>query len=523
MIVYIRGHSFRYEMENIARLFTREVTVSTERPVPAGDFAYLRAACAGGRMRLLCYVSVGGDRGLLRRTAPMEDSRAQEYELAGMLYDLLSARFGVKPPWGILTGIRPAKYVSSRREALGSWDAVRSELTGRCHVTGAKTELAIATAIHSQAVRALSRPDSVSLYISIPFCPTRCSYCSFVSKTTERDGGRQLESYVNCLVREIGQALAVIRRLGLRLETVYIGGGTPTVMTAEQLARVLEAVSAGAELAGVREFTVEAGRPDTIDREKLLLLKRAGVSRICINPQTFSDEVLRAIGRRHTAADIDRVFAEARALGFSNINMDLIVGLPGDTAEGFRRSLDRVSELAPEGVTVHALTIKRASTLREKGGFTASPASVMVDDAYRTLTENELGAARERRPRDLVFDGLDVVVRRLLDVLHALGVRHGEALRERAQLRRLRVGERRTLRQAGVRRKRREPGALHRHAPLHETVFGKDVPQVLDLGPVAAVKRRNRAQRIKCCHRPVLLEKRPLVYHNLRYSPHSAA
>lgn len=388
MIVYIRGHSFRYEMENIARLFTGEVTVSTERPVPAGDFAYLRAACAGGRMRLLCYVSVGGDRGLLRRTAPMEDSRAQEYELAGMLYDLLSARFGVKPPWGILTGIRPAKYVSSRREALGSWDAVRSELTGRCHVTGAKTELAIATAIHSQAVRALSRPDSVSLYISIPFCPTRCSYCSFVSKTTERDGGRQLESYVNCLVREIGQALAVIRRLGLRLETVYIGGGTPTVMTAEQLARVLEAVSAGAELAGVREFTVEAGRPDTIDREKLLLLKGAGVSRICINPQTFSDEVLRAIGRRHTAADIDRVFAEARALGFSNINMDLIAGLPGDTAEGFRRSLDRVSELAPEGVTVHALTIKRASTLREKGGFTASPASAMVDDAYRTLTEN---------------------------------------------------------------------------------------------------------------------------------------
>ena len=373
MKIYLSGNTFRYEIENIARLFMEEVEVlEGVRPVRGEPFAYIRLAGKRG----LCFVGTNG-----KTMCSRKKLSEPELELSGMLYTMLCEITGVRPPWGLLTGIRPAKYV----RMAGSDESARKIFCGKYLVRPDKAELAVMTADNSDCVRAMTRENSVSLYISIPFCPSRCSYCSFVSKTTERDGGAMLGGYLECLKREIECALETVGRNHLKLETVYVGGGTPSVLSADQLAQLTGAVAAGTDISKLREFTVEAGRPDTISIEKLAVLKRAGVSRICINPQTFNDCVLKTIGRRHSAADIDAAFAMAREAGFNDINADLIAGLPGDCPESFRNSLSRLLALAPEEITVHALTLKRASNMRESGVFTGSPAAEMVDDSFKTL------------------------------------------------------------------------------------------------------------------------------------------
>ena len=207
----------------------------------------------------------------------------------------------------------------------------------------------------------------MSLYIGIPFCPTRCAYCSFVSA----DVGRALklvDPYVEALLEEVRRTGQVLEQAGLRVRTLYVGGGTPTTLSASQLDRLLAAAEAHLPLAGCREMTVEAGRPDTITREKLEVLREHGIERISINPQTMSDQVLQAIGRRHTARDIREAFCTAREVGFACINMDLIAGLPQDSVEGFRDSLEEVLALRPENITVHTLAMKKGSRLMEEGG-----------------------------------------------------------------------------------------------------------------------------------------------------------
>lgn len=206
----------------------------------------------------------------------------------------------------------------------------------------------------------------VSLYIGIPFCPTRCAYCSFVSA----DVGRALklvDPYVEALLEEVRRTGQVLEQAGLRVRTLYVGGGTPTTLSASQLDRLLAAAEAHLPLAGCREMTVEAGRPDTITREKLEVLREHGIERISINPQTMSDQVLQAIGRRHTARDIREAFCTAREVDFACINMDLIAGLPQDSVEGFRDSLEEVLALRPENITVHTLAMKKGSRLMEEG------------------------------------------------------------------------------------------------------------------------------------------------------------
>ena len=229
-----------------------------------------------------------------------------------------------------------------------------------------KYGLCLATEQREREILALSRDDSFSLYISIPFCPTRCDYCSFVSQSVEKSF-RLVPEYVRLLTEEIKATGSLVRELGLRLETVYMGGGTPTTLSARQLSQVLGAVSESFDMSGVREMTVEAGRPDTVTREKLEAIKAAGTGRISINPQTLSDEVLRAIGRRHTAAQFFEAMELARAVGFDSINTDLIAGLTGDDYEGFAGTLSGVMALKPENITVHTLARKRASRLVTAG------------------------------------------------------------------------------------------------------------------------------------------------------------
>lgn len=207
-------------------------------------------------------------------------------------------------------------------------------------------------------------PMDCSVYAGIPFCPTRCSYCSFVSRTVGDKATRALvQPYVDKLCEELTAIRQTADRCGLRIRTFYIGGGTPTSLTAAQLEQLMSHIARTFDLSALDEYTVEAGRPDCTDLEKLRIIKQYGATRISINPQTFSDEVLRNIGRRHTAQDIIDCFAAARSAGHDNINMDLIAGLPGDTVEGFTHSLEQAIALDPENITVHTLTLKRASNL----------------------------------------------------------------------------------------------------------------------------------------------------------------
>ena len=240
-----------------------------------------------------------------------------------------------------------------------------------------------------QKIMSLSRPESFSLYLSIPFCPTRCAYCSFVSQSVVR-AARLIPQYVELLCGEIRKTAQVARDLGLRLESVYMGGGTPTTLSAEQLSQICQTVNQEFDLSTCREFTVEAGRPDTITEEKLQAIRKSGVTRISVNPQTLNDEVLHEIGRRHSAAQTLEAFELARKCGFDHINMDLIVGLPKDTVQSFENTLERILELAPESITVHALSLKRSSRITQTGGHfenDAEAAGGMLDYGDRRLTE----------------------------------------------------------------------------------------------------------------------------------------
>ena len=258
-------------------------------------------------------------------------------------------------------------------------------------VSKQKTELADSVANAEQKIISLSKPDSFSIYVSIPFCPTRCSYCSFVSHDMTAGTVKKLmPDYLDCLEKEIEYTAKIANELDLRLESIYWGGGTPTTLEADGIKRIMTAIADSFDLSTLREYTIEAGRPDTVTEEKLKIMKTGGVSRISINPQSFSDNVLKAIGRRHTAEQTVTAFNMARESGFDNINMDLIAGLPEDSLDGFRASLDRAVELAAENITVHTLALKRSSYMGEQGRVQvqrALEASAMLDYTYSTLTD----------------------------------------------------------------------------------------------------------------------------------------
>lgn len=306
---------------------------------------------------------------------------------ARALYRALCSVSAVTPKWGVLTGVRPAKLMHRIAASLGREGAVR-DFEERLLVSTEKAELASEVMTHENRLIALSQPDSFSLYIAVPFCPTRCAYCSFVSHSVEAGSAKKLvEPYVQLLVQEIAAAGRIAQSLGLRLETVYFGGGTPTTLSPKQLTALFDAVRASFDLSHLREYTVEAGRPDTITRDKLLAIQNAGVGRISINPQSFSDRVLRAIGRAHTAAQTVDAFHLARECGFSCINMDLIAGLPEDDPASFRHSVDTAIALGAENITVHTLAVKTASFLAGGQGRLCSAADTdaMVSYSGRAL------------------------------------------------------------------------------------------------------------------------------------------
>lgn len=354
MNLYIDNHKFHYEMENLIRafLFTEDVSVIHETNNLQKPYI-LTSVHDEVRVEL----SAGDFYDVL--TAPL--SGDNELQMGILLYKLLSRYCGRELPWGILTGVRPIKLFSKLSAEYGAEEAQRY-FHDSLLVSDEKIRLARLVSDNQRDILARSGRRSFSLYVSIPFCPTRCNYCSFVSQSVEK-AKKLIEQYLPLLLREIRYTSELAKELGLRLESVYIGGGTPTTLSADQLDILLGEISSDFDLSGCSEFTVEAGRPDTVTREKLLTLKQHGVTRISINPQTFNDSVLEAIGRKHTSQQTIDAFMLARELGFDNINMDLIAGLTTDTPESFERTIDTVRRLDPESVTVHTLAVKRSARL----------------------------------------------------------------------------------------------------------------------------------------------------------------
>lgn len=393
MRLYFSGHDCRYAAEqSLLMLFPGEKPEYPEGS-PSGERCELRVS-RGAKYTVCTALLVRSGAAFRGRAQAENPDPADEYALRGCENRLVKLAFyraalasGLpKPEWGSLSGVRPAKLVDAYlREGL-SPRAAKGRFMREYFVSGPRAGLCLDAALAAQeAARSLDERD-VCLYVGIPFCPTRCAYCSFVSQSVEKSM-KLMEPFLDALLLDIRATAAETRRAGLRPVALYMGGGTPTTLSAAQLDRLCAALEREFDLSALREYTVEAGRPDTITAEKLRVLRAHGVGRVSVNPQTMSDSVLEAIGRRHTAQDIVDALALVRECGGFEVNMDLIAGLPTDTAGGFSRTLGAVLSLAPENVTVHTLSLKRGSglTLAGRPLPEAGEVRAMLDEAMERL------------------------------------------------------------------------------------------------------------------------------------------
>lgn len=384
MNLYVKNHNFWFELENLTRLFFPNEKINVFKTFDSVEQPYIYTEVSD---KVKIEVSINN----FQKSLVADKTDDNELTSAQLLYKLLCQYSGYTQPWGVLTGVRPVKLFRRLCEELGE-EGARNKFLNEFYVSPEKLELAEMTEKNEKKILNLSRSESFSLYVGIPFCPSRCSYCSFVMSSVER-AKKLIEPYTELLCEEIKTTAQIASDLGLRLETAYFGGGTPTTLNAEQLNKVLKTVRKSFDMSTCREFTVEAGRPDTIDKERLCALKENKVDRISINPQTINDNVLREIGRKHTSEQFFNAFELARKCGFDNINTDLIAGLPTDTLESFVNSLDSIRALSPECVTIHTLCMKRASTLTNIGTTLnredAETAGKMLEYTQKSLTLDE--------------------------------------------------------------------------------------------------------------------------------------
>ena len=395
MVIHAYGHTRTYEMEALLKLFrpAEKFSFSDAENLP-DDAEYISAVYLpeqDGNCRLLCRTSLGGDTREAETVLPAPVSgNALDREISGLLYPQLCALTGIQPAWGMLTGIRPVNLLRKFAERRGSLKQAMTDFREIWHVSADKTLLAVGILSVQKPILDAAPQNGIGLYVSVPFCPTRCRYCSFVSNSVSQMKQKLLPEYLKRLHEEMQMTADLICRYGLQIDTVYVGGGTPTVLSAAELESLLQWIAALLKQCGspkLREYTVEAGRPDTITEEKLLVMRRFGVNRISVNPQSFQDAVLEAAGRPHSAQDAIEKFALAQKTGFDNINMDLIAGLPCDTAAGFRESIDRAVSLSPASITVHCLALKKAADFYQNLPMPdADTVSDMVAYAEDTLT-----------------------------------------------------------------------------------------------------------------------------------------
>lgn len=358
MTLTLLGHDDRYAVEQLMLALFPESTSGEVVSELIRD---------GDTLRVQTTVRTEGGTGTDSDSMPASEEtvRSRRRMLQRSLYRAALPLLPAVPAWGALAGVRPTKLSTKHLLEGGTAQSADELFRDVYFVTPERRELAIACSQSTVKAVELLTPGDISLYVGIPFCPTRCTYCSFVSRTIGKKT-ELMEPYLNALLKEIAVTGELLRKSGKTLRTLYIGGGTPSTLTSAQLARLLDAIRDSFDLSRCIEFTVEGGRPDTLDAEKLRTIHDHGADRMSINPQTMIDSVLRACGRPHKAADVVRAYHEAVDAGFKAINMDLIAGLPTDTLEGFQTSLDEVAALNPSNITVHTLALKKGADLFER-------------------------------------------------------------------------------------------------------------------------------------------------------------
>lgn len=367
--VILKGHDYKYEVAELIKLFTT-------------TFEFIEQKSFGRMLENVLYVY---NDNVISKTKYYENYElkfefADHVKIGGLseqeikkitkecikrsIFKVLQNRLNTYVPWGILTGIRPVKIVHTLLDEQKSDEEIREILKEKYFIMDEKIDLALEIAKRERVFIYPIDKNKISLYVGIPFCPTRCYYCSFPANPLKQFGHLRKE-YVEKLIIEIKGMAKILKDTNKEIETLYIGGGTPTALEHEELDTLINALYKELDLSTIKEFTVEAGRPDSITREKLEVLKKHNVSRISINPQTMNDETLQKIGRDHSVADIIDCFNMAREIGFDNINMDLILGLVDEDLEMVRNTLEEIKKLSPESLTVHTLAVKRASSLKE--------------------------------------------------------------------------------------------------------------------------------------------------------------
>lgn len=386
MKLYIINHSFAYELENLTRAFFPNEKISTVTEVEVLEEPFVYTEVADNTLN----VKVSVDSKCEELACDADEGADKELLLATLLYKCFSKICNRTLPWGLLTGVRPIKLFRRLADDIGREEAEKY-FNDTLLVSKEKINLAKVTEANERRILELSRKDSFSLYISIPFCPTRCNYCSFVSQSVEK-AKHLISPYVDILLEEIKETAKIAKDLNLRLETVYIGGGTPTTLSDKDLSRVIGTVRSSFDMSFLREFTVEAGRPDTITEDKLRAILSSGCDRLSINPQTLNDSVLNAIGRKHTTEEFYSAFNLAKKLGFTHINTDLIAGLDTDSVDSFKKTVDGILALSPESVTIHTLSMKRSSFITAENKLITESSNTSVSDmlsyAYSKLSDN---------------------------------------------------------------------------------------------------------------------------------------
>ncbi len=373
------GHDDRYAVEQLQMaLFS----------TPAEGRAVSRLCRGKIWLTAVTTITLGGktSRAVRRLRACQETVRLRRQILQQSYYAAALAHLDTVPPWGALAGVRPTK-ITTRQLLEGSTESAALELMQKIYyVTPPRAKLALDCSKSTVKAASLLEPQDISLYVGIPFCPTRCAYCSFVSRSVGKRT-ELLEPYLQALGKELELTGKLLASSGKTVRTVYIGGGTPTTLSAKQMGALLDTITGSFDLSRCLEFTVEGGRPDTLDAEKLRTIRQHGADRMSINPQSMVSQVLRASGRPHSPEDVLQRYAEAVAAGFDAINMDLIAGLPMDSLEGFCHSLDGVAALNPANITVHTLALKKGADLFEKRENLPSGAAVarMVEYANEKL------------------------------------------------------------------------------------------------------------------------------------------
>ena len=388
MKLLLVGHEDRYAVEQLQlALFPGEGMEPVESPFQ-GDGAVSALHRGNTWLTAITTITHGGQktRAAVRLRASEETVRLRRRALQQSYYRAALPLLPKTPAWGALSGVRPTK-ITTRHLLEGGNDASAHKLMRDVYfVTEDRRNLALDCSHSTLRAASLLEEGDVSLYVGIPFCPTRCSYCSFVSRTIGKNTGL-MEPYLQALLKELEVTGRLMESSGHHVRTIYIGGGTPTTLTSQQMSMLLGGIRNSFDLSRCIEFTVEGGRPDTLNAEKMEAIRLGGADRISINPQTMVDSVLRACGRPHTAADVVRSYGEALSTGLTDINMDLIAGLPTDSFEGFRHSLDTIAALNPSNITVHTLALKKGADLfeRREGLLTAEDVEAMVAYANETL------------------------------------------------------------------------------------------------------------------------------------------